>query len=404
MTSEICIMNSLGIVLAADSAVTISGGQSAKTYNTVNKLFSLNKHDIGIMINGNANFNKLSLGIVIKEFKKTLGDGKLTTVEEYASRFINFLDSFPEAKTTFAEIEMITSYSHQLLEYVLEKSQMLINNVLASEGKIDNDQVRQIVLHSITEVYNIIASGTNIVFDIDKDYLLSNYQELIHTQINMVFNNEIPDDKIKLAFVNLVFLTLQSDFEIISKSSLVIAGYGNQEVLPSMVELELHGSFNGNILYLRKRTSYISIEENKLSAIIPFAQTDMIDTVVNGSHPFVDEHIAKTINDSSLNEDEKNAIMSKIDEFKFSKFTHPFEETIVHLPLEELPHMAETLINLTSFKRKYSQNIESVGGPVDILTITKGEGPIWINRKHYFDAKHNIEYLNRKGGYNVIEQ
>lgn len=402
MTSEICIMNTLGVVLAADSAVTISGGQSAKTYNTVNKLFGLNTHDIGIMINGNANFNKLSLGIVIKEFKKNLGKEKLQSVDDYVTNFIEFLDQFPEAKTTYAEIEMITSYSHQLLDNVLQRSQLYINDILASDGKINDEQVRQIVLHSINELCNLITYTTNIVFIIDKDYLITNYQKLMHTIIVSAFNNDIPDDEIKSAFVNLIFLTLQSDIEIIDKSSLIIAGYGAEQVLPTMIELELHGSFNGNILYLKKQSDYISIEENKLSTIIPFAQTDMIDTVINGSHPLVDEYIVRTINDSSLNSEEKNAIISRIDEFKNSKFISPFKETIVHLPLEELPHMAETFINLTSFKRKYSQNIESVGGPVDILTITKGEGPIWINRKHYFDATHNVEYLNRKSDYNAI--
>ena len=44
MTAEISILNKHGIVLAADSAVTVSFGQGqAKTYNAVNKLFSLDK-------------------------------------------------------------------------------------------------------------------------------------------------------------------------------------------------------------------------------------------------------------------------------------------------------------------------------------------------------------------------
>lgn len=42
MTAEISILNKNGIVLAADSAVTVNFGQGqAKTYNAVNKLFPL---------------------------------------------------------------------------------------------------------------------------------------------------------------------------------------------------------------------------------------------------------------------------------------------------------------------------------------------------------------------------
>ena len=52
MTAEIGILNKHGVVLAADSAVTIGGG---KVYNSARKLFTVGTaHSIGIMIYGNA--------------------------------------------------------------------------------------------------------------------------------------------------------------------------------------------------------------------------------------------------------------------------------------------------------------------------------------------------------------
>lgn len=45
MTTEVIIKNKSGLVLAADSAVTVTGiglyGQSSKVYNSANKLFTL---------------------------------------------------------------------------------------------------------------------------------------------------------------------------------------------------------------------------------------------------------------------------------------------------------------------------------------------------------------------------
>ena len=55
--------------------------------------------------------------------------------------------------------------------------------------------------------------------------------------------------------------------------------------------------------------------------------------------------------------------------------------------------MAETFVNLTSFKRRVTQDTESVGGPVDVAIITKGDGFVWMKRKHYFDAKLNPHYF-----------
>ena len=36
---------------------------------------------------------------------------------------------------------------------------------------------------------------------------------------------------------------------------------------------------------------------------------------------------------------------------------------------------------------------ETVGGEVDVAVISKGDGFIWIKRKHYFKPELNPQYL-----------
>jgi len=55
--------------------------------------------------------------------------------------------------------------------------------------------------------------------------------------------------------------------------------------------------------------------------------------------------------------------------------------------------MAEALVELTSLKRKVSMEAETVGGPTDVAVISKGDGFIWIRRKHYFDADLNPPFF-----------
>lgn len=43
--------------------------------------------------------------------------------------------------------------------------------------------------------------------------------------------------------------------------------------------------------------------------------------------------------------------------------------------------MAEALLSITSLKRKMSISLETVGGPIDVAVITKGDGFIWVKRK-----------------------
>jgi len=62
------------------------------------------------------------------------------------------------------------------------------------------------------------------------------------------------------------------------------------------------------------------------------------------------------------------------------------------LPKDELAAMAESLVNLTVFKHKVSMSAETVGGAVDVAVITKGDGFIWIKRKHYFKPELNPQF------------
>ena len=51
--------------------------------------------------------------------------------------------------------------------------------------------------------------------------------------------------------------------------------------------------------------------------------------------------------------------------------------------------MAEALVNLTALKRRVSDEMETVGGPIDVAVISKGDGFVWIRRQHYFDPDLN---------------
>ena len=53
------------------------------------------------------------------------------------------------------------------------------------------------------------------------------------------------------------------------------------------------------------------------------------------------------------------------------------------------------MINITSLRRKVAidNNIGTVGGPVDLAIISKGEGFIWLKRKHYFKSELNPQYI-----------
>ena len=77
------------------------------------------------------------------------------------------------------------------------------------------------------------------------------------------------------------------------------------------------------------------------------------------------------------------------------EYTNPVMQMVASLPKDELAAMAEALVNLTRFKRRISAQQETVGGPIDVAVITKGDGFVWTRRKHYFASELNPRYIAR---------
>ena len=73
----------------------------------------------------------------------------------------------------------------------------------------------------------------------------------------------------------------------------------------------------------------------------------------------------------------------------------PIVDIVSSLPKDELASMAESLVNLTKFKRRVTPERETVGGPIDVAVITKGDGFVWVKRKHYFEPGLNPRVISR---------
>ena len=93
MTSEVVVMNRMGIALAADSVVSIfANGVHKKRHDSVVKLFMLSeKHPVGIMVYNNASLLGVPWETIIKLFRKSLGEKSFEMLEEYGHELIKFL-------------------------------------------------------------------------------------------------------------------------------------------------------------------------------------------------------------------------------------------------------------------------------------------------------------------------
>ena len=81
--------------------------------------------------------------------------------------------------------------------------------------------------------------------------------------------------------------------------------------------------------------------------------------------------------------------------FREKNYTDPIKNSIASLPISELGAVAEALLNSSQILKKVNPDLETVGGPVDVATLSKGDGFVWVKRKHYFKADLNHGFIDR---------
>lgn len=79
--------------------------------------------------------------------------------------------------------------------------------------------------------------------------------------------------------------------------------------------------------------------------------------------------------------------------YRKKMFVEPIIKVVEMLPKDELAAMAKSFVRLTSFKRRVSMDAETVAEPIDVAVISKGDGLIWVRRKHYFEPGLNRHFF-----------
>lgn len=205
-------------------------------------------------------------------------------------------------------------------------------------------------------------------------------------------------------------------------TGLVFVGYGENEIYPSIYPINIVIGFDNRLKYSIDHANIFSISEHGPGAVIaPFAQTDVTLTILRGINPsfqdiisnvvdksiksytkaitdLLDAHPSTTTISSAVKGLDNNAVIREITQNinreMFECYTNPLLNTIVSLDKEYMAHMAESFISLTSLVRRMQPGEETVGGPVDVAVISKGDGFIWINRKHYFKPELNSSFFS----------
>ena len=434
MTAEIALLNKTAVALAADSAVTLS--ESGKIYPG-NKLFALSRYQpVGVMIYNNAEFMGVPWETLIKMYRQSLGSDAKPTIYEYLESFLEYIGS---SFVCTEEQELINTLRivRDLCSEIRGITEENLRNISKNKGSITIADKNNALQESINDMKQDLTKQDR--FKTMKKHrsigkqriseIISDYGNKIDEYIDLYFQEFDVDQSVKRSLHRVFRLSIGCDKFSRSSSGIVIAGLGTDEMFPTLFEVTTDGFVAG--IVKSKIQHHIDIGRNGIStAILPFAQQEMVQRFMEGIDPVFLKYTSASIEESiyqfgkeildvlELSNPERTEMLRNVSakhtekyskraiEFRKEHFVDPIMDVVEHLPKEELANMAEALVSLTSLKRRVSLEQETVGGPIDVAVISKGDGFIWIKRKHYFDPILNAGYverqraglLNRKGG------
>ena len=417
MTSEVVLMNRQAVAMAADSAVTISGHEYIKTYQSVDKLFPLGDGaPVAVMIYSNAEIMSTPWETVISLYREATRGQVLPTVEAYAEDFMDFISGNPD----------LFPPDHQDTEYF--KLVAVVYSVIAQDF---DDQVRKFqesnggrVREHLSSIFEFVVGQLHTDYERYPDDSprvdLGCFPKGMAEQVRRRYGGEIEhlieslvasvrqdygaitvSDATRQRLRDIAVYAATRDAFFEHYTGVVFAGFGGREKFPVMRSYLTSSVILG--ILKRKNDRAADMTADGGPVVQPFAQDRMIRTFLTGMDEYqrrflYGEVLKLTMGVTSdvvssapnLTDAQREDLLRRysqgnlrhalgeffksVDAYQYAMHTRPIYRAIGSLPKRELGETAASLIKLNSFQQKVMNSIETVGGPIDVAVITRNGG------------------------------
>ena len=195
MSAGICIMNRNAIAMAADSAVTV--GDHAAIHNSANKLFSLSRiAPVSLIIYANAALMTVPVEIIVKQYKKQLGDQSFPFLRDYVDSFLAYLvNNSALFRFDINEETYAVQLFYSLLIGTNNDRQKLINEKKAAVGReltdsemeevrdadcvivaVAHNEFKEMSLEDIKKLYKNVPDEEKVLIDVKGLYKIEDLQ------------------------------------------------------------------------------------------------------------------------------------------------------------------------------------------------------------------------------------
>jgi len=235
-----------------------------------------------------------------------------------------------------------------------------------------------------------------------------------------IFGATVLGNPLEATLDDIILFRFTQEFFGYDQSGIVIAGFGEDELLPALRSYTVEYVIADELRSSPGERVNVGLAPDQAAFVMPFAQSDEMLSFVFGSPPALHNHYRTTVEERlrsfsgdllslagvtaasqpTMQPQVQTLVQAQLLQFdqemlqhRLATYLNPVYQAVRALPKEDLASMAEALVSLTSLRRKASMDLQTVGGPVDVAVISKGDGFIWLRRKHYFETQLNPQFL-----------
>jgi len=424
MTTQVVLMNGLGVALASDSAVTAGG----KVLNTSEKIFALPApHKAALLTSGRAAFMGIPWEVVFSAWSESL-DRPLASMVDYRESLYKFLRSTVPNNGELTRSErdyLMSSYWGKDNVYSLVKKiyselvQPHFESILEPEdwesfceGEWSDefrDRMSSLVSHELSEAFatEMEKLGNERREKQEAPEGISEAQAFIWIQNYWTQIERDPQQDFSAwpAIPNLAKLVmhLHSAFIVhpdFSDSNVNVVGFGVGDLFPSAAGTFVNGCVRGTLI---KRWEGYSDSTNGTRNFF-FGQDDAISALFRGEDWLL-SNTASEANREALSQIydklgesqdetiqmareyvkqsmESDSVKERIMNAGREERQEPFRKAIGMSPILDLAEFSAQLVGVQAAYAAMTQENPSVGGVVDVAIITHKNGFEWIRHKH----------------------
>ena len=397
MTSQIVLINQMGIGIASDTLMTSSGSEGKKTTPSSNKIYEVGPdHSVVVLHNGETTIGLVSFELLIHEWSRTL-EKPLSTVKDYAESFEKWFPTFDAVP--LAKSWIIHPYFCDLWKRFAELLDSDVHMELLRADDLDEDLEQQFI-DAINEFAQEVvlprdkipgissAQSKNTIEDASEDVV-----EHCIAHIQSFFNDDFtvdwsPTAKMQEAITNVALQALMHARANGRIAELNFVGYGTNDVLGSHVRQIIYSAYAEKLNTttfveypftggegIANRSWYATLGQDE--AMEAFVQ-GVSDSTLNYIEFLANQALSE--NSDEVDEGFVSNFMESVNDHLMNKFTLPFVNTIAGLSVRGLVRFAEAMLEIESLRAASGSGTGTVGGEIDSLLITKRDGINWCYR------------------------